>query len=394
MALNALDTLGELENQGNQMGCINVPRGMDVYYPKAEGDVQAIIVPYVTTDCPIKGVNPGDLFYCRDYWRYRGLGATKKEFCIDNKKTFGERCAITESLANFGGELKDKPKSQRMCLFNLYFPDSDKMVLMEFSYANFAELLFEAVRKLAQRPKKAFVSTFADPVEGSLITFSWSEETFNGNKFYKAGAFEFEQHGGLDPEVLKRAANLDKCLAKMSYAEVSSMFLGEEDEHQEDEDVPPVAVNALAAKAKELAAKRAAAEAEVAKEPEPEVEAPKPEPVKAKKPAPKIEETAADEPEPETKAVPKKVKAGEGVPKSKASTWSKGAQCFYEGKECVVKKVDGDVITIAEKADDDERYKVGADQISNFKSEAPAAKETVKAEPSKEPDAFDADWDD
>ena len=380
MALNALDTLGELENQGNQMGCINVPRGMDIYYPKAEGDIQAVIVPYVTTECPIKGVKPGDLFYCRDYWRYRGLGATKKEFCIDNKKTFGERCAITESLANWGGELKDKPKSQRMCMFNLWFPDTDKMVLMEFSYANFAELLFEAVRKLAQRPKKAFVSTFADPVEGSLITFSWSEETFNGNKFYKAGAFEFEQHGGLDAEVLKRAANLDKCLARMSYAEVSSMFLGEEDEDSEPEaDIPPAVVRKPVAKEPD---------------PEPEVEEPKPAP-KAKKPAPKVEEPVADEPEPETKSVPKKVKAGEGTPKSKASSWSKGAQCFYDGKECVVKKVDGDVITIAEVSDDDERHKVSADQISNFRSEAPALEaKAVKAEPSKDPDAFDADWDD
>lgn len=371
MALNALDTVDELEGTGtNTLGCLKVPKGMDVYYPKAEGDVTFIILPYTITETTQKNVKPGDQRWCRPYNRYRGLGPNKKGFCIDNKLTFGERCAITEALAHYSGDPAKKPKSQRMCLINVYFPGTNEVKLMDFSFANFAEVFIEQMKKVAARPNKGWVAYFADPVEGSAITFSWKQETMpNGNKFFVATAIEFDKHDGVPAEVLAKAADLDKCLNRLSFAEVSSMFLGEdaEDDAIDAQDEIPEATKPAE---------------------QPKVE----KPAKAEKPAP----------EPETKAVPKKVKPGEGSPapkKEKANTWSKGANCYYEGKKCVVKKVDGDVISIAELADDDERYKVSADDISPFETEAPKTKakktEEPAVEPSKHEDAFDAEgWDD
>lgn len=374
MALNALETINELDNAGNQLGVINVPRGMDVYRPKTEGEVSLVIIPYVTSACPIKGVEPGDLFYCRDYWVYRGLGATKKERCIDNKKTFGERCAITESLADWGGDIKQKPRSSRLCLFNVWFPAENKVMLMDFSYANFAEVLFEAVRLQAKRNngKKAWIGNFADPVEGSVISFSWKEDAFEGHKFFKASNFEFERHEGLEKDVLDKATDLDKCPIRLQFAEVAAMFLGDEHEEIEEDTAPPPAV----------------------------INKPKtaePAPAKAEEP---------EEEEPATKAVPKKVKAGLGggkpIPGTGIGIWPKGAYCYYEGKKCVVKKADGDVITIAEVADDDERYKVSGDDLSPFGE--PEEPKPAKAAKTKKPEpvaavasgdaAFDEGWDD
>jgi hypothetical protein len=365
MALNALNTINELDNAGNQMGVITVPRGLDLYRPKAEGEVTLIIVPYVTTDCPLKSVKPGDMFYCRDYFVFRGLGASKKERCLDNKRTFNERCAITESLADWAGDPKQKPRSQRMCLFNVYFPDSDKVMLMDFSYTNFAEALFEAVQLQAKRNggKKAFIANFADPVEGSTITFSWKEDSYNGNKFFVASNFDFDQHGGLSKDVLDKAANLDKALVRLTFSEVSAMFLGENpDDMEPKQDVPM----GMAAPATTTA-------------PEPEVTTKAPDTTKA----------------PEPEAAPKT-----RTKKASAETPVVGSIVYYEGKKCVIKKIAGDVITIAETEDDDERYKVGAADITSFpptgtKAEPKAPKDEPKAAPSKMDDAFDSDgWDD
>lgn len=358
-SLDIFDTLSNVESTSNQLGFLNVPTGVDLYRPKTAGPCSLIILPYVTKNSPY--VDAGRQFYFRDYYVFRGLGATKKGRYLDHAKTFKERCAITDSLAGYAGDPKEKPRSQRVALVNVIVVTEGKRTraVMDFSYANFLGRVIDDIKQRIEKNPKKYdnLRFFADPERGVQIDFMWTEESMpnGGSKFFCATAFDYDPHGGVSDEVA-HAVDLDNMFAKLTYKQVQETFLGFE---HEEPDTP---------------AEEAPAVAKVETTPAPATKA-------AEKSAPKPKATKPTTPAPEAPAH-----------FAEAAKFSKGDAVMFEGRVCKVYKVVADVITLMDEAKDD-FIKANADQLT------PVPKATKKEEPvaavaasGDEDAAWDADW--
>lgn len=229
-------------DDGKRMGCLNVPKGLEIYRPKTAETIRVVILPYVTTQC--KFVDPGELFCMAVYYQWNGLGENKKGSCVDVDRTYGKKCPIRNELQNFSGPDKDKPRSQKKVLMNLWFPDTNEVKLLDFSYASLAEPLFKDIKIKAAKPKWAFVDQFYDPENPVVIEITFEEDTFNGNKFIKAAGFDYEEHDGPIPQsILDKAADLDLVPIVMSYDEMVAKFIdgtGEDEEVETETEEAPV----------------------------------------------------------------------------------------------------------------------------------------------------------
>lgn len=357
MAKNFLGESDKLDTASN-VGVLQVPKGMDILRVQKAETLRFIIVPYTATESPY--ADAGELWYTRDYWIYRGLGANQKGFCIDNKKTFGDRCAITEALMDYAGDAAKKPKSQRKALLNVYLVDSDELKILDHSYAMFMGKLIENMKtKLKGKYEKyKFLEHFCDPKEPTIIDVTFKEESLNGHKYYEAADFEYEASDDPIPKaILEKAADLDKMLVRMSYAEVAATFLGEEGE---DRDEP--------------------------------AELPKATKRQEEEPAPKTEKAK----------VTKEAEEPKEEPKPKAKEWGSdvvaGSILFHGDRKVEVIKVKEDVATV-EYQDDETTAKVNTKDLTKAavakekpKTQKSKAKETVPAEGTELP--WDAEWED
>ena len=226
---------------------VNVPKGIPRLKIAKACQMELVVLPYKTTCSP--RVAPGKLYFFRDYYRHRNLGPAGKDSYFDCAQTFGEKCPIGDALAAAGV----KKKAQRMGLMNVLVLSIDgeavnKQHILDFSYANFAEKLFEAANQKKKRRGQEHAGVFADPKAGSIVQFDWVEGSFDGSKFYKADVFDFTPHKGLDGEVAKAMANcvdLDAALNKLPYAEAKARFIdcvpvgGDQQAAPPKQDVPP-----------------------------------------------------------------------------------------------------------------------------------------------------------
>lgn len=356
----------EVMEQGQDVGVLRVPKGLDIYRPDSEKTIRFMIVPYKATISPY--ADPGDLWYACVYWQWRNLGEGGKGSCINLKKTFNKRDAIAEALADYDGPKDAKPYSQRKALLNIYFPDTDELKIMDFSYANFIELVLENMKlKRKNNPDKyGYLAHFCDPQSPTLFQVTFKEGSYSGTKFFKAADFEYDQSEKPIPKaILQKAADLDAMLITMSYAEQAAAFLGEEGD--DGEDLP-----AATKKAEPPAAKK-----EV-EDDEPVVERPK-----ATKPPKQEEEVEAPKP-------PKKEWGSDIVA---------GSILFHGDRKVSVLKVKEDVVTV-EYQDDESTAKVNASDLTKAAvakekpktTKSKAAKETVPADGEKMP--WDAEWED
>lgn len=362
MALNVFDTLDDVTNVANQLGFLMVPQGVELYYPKAEAKCSLIVMPYTTTCCPVKGIKPGQEFYMRDYWVYRGLGANQKGSYLDHHKSFGERCAITDSLQTYDGDPKKKPKSQRKALVNVLLIEDGKVRhgILDHSFANFLGRLLEDIKdRIDTNPEKyEHLQYFADATEGVRIDFKWKEETLNGHKFYVAGAFDYTEHKGkYVSDFRDKAVDLDKCFAKLTYKQVQSMYLGEAVDDDQDAEEPSAPMMGVKTE-------------EVVKEPEAE----KPQTSKASKPK-------------TTKAVTPQVEARDWA--VEASKLTKGQGVTVAGKEYTFRGAEGDIVRLLDESTDEvSKHHMSVVVLTTAAPVAtkPAPKaEKPKAEPKAEP---------
>jgi hypothetical protein len=209
--------------------CVNTPKSHPRLKIEKECQMEMIIFPYRTTKSP--RTQPGKLYYFRDYFKYNGLGPSQKDSYFDMAQTFGEPCSIADAYQGMG----TKPRSQRMGLFNVFVLSIDdvpvnKPYVLDFSYANFAEKLFTASNTKKKRKGQEHAGFFADAKLGSILTFTWKEETMktNGRKFFVASEFDFSPHNGLDGIVAQNVAqaiDLDAALNKLSYEDAKAKFV-------------------------------------------------------------------------------------------------------------------------------------------------------------------------
>ena len=332
-------------DDGKRMGCLNVPKGLEIYRPKTAETIRVVILPYVTTQC--KFVEPGELFCMAYYYQWNGIGENKKGSCVDVDRTYGKKCPIRNQLQNYSGPDKDKPRSQKKVLMNFWFPDTNEVKLLDFSYASLAEPLFKDIKIKAAKPKWAFVDQFYDPENPVVIEITFEEDTFNGNKFIKAAGFDYEEHHGPIPQsILDKAADLDLVPIMMSYDEMVSKFIegNGDDEEEETEEAPVTQVS---------------------------------------KPAPKVEE-------PEEKPAPKAKAKGE---KLAMEALVPGQIMVYEGDKVEVVSVKDGVVKVKDADGDILKVKESDLKVAKLADEEPAKKPAKASKPPKQEAADEGDGD-
>jgi hypothetical protein len=218
-----------LDNKPNDFYyMLNLPKEVEKLKIDRPMIVQAAIVPYVTTKSPY--AQPGKLWFSRDYFRHRGLGPEQKGYYFDCVRTFGDsKCPIGDAM-HAAGVTK---KSQRMGLFNLYVlsinkEKVDKLMLIDFSFAHFAERMNVAAKELFEMDNEVYLKHFYHPTKGAIISWKFNEESFPGGTCYKASTFQFKPHGGLDGKIeslIPKALDLDAALNKLSYEEAQRRFI-------------------------------------------------------------------------------------------------------------------------------------------------------------------------
>jgi hypothetical protein len=367
MALSSKATRDKA-NEGNQVGVIRVPKGVDLVRIDKAQTLKMVILPYVVPQGAHHPVaRPGDMHYSRDYYVHRNFGASGKDFAICPKLTLGQRCPICEAiktqLAN--GEI-DKDTAKKLggaprTLYNVWLPETNKVILFDTSFHTFTRILNTTVAAKTAIPGREWIDYFADPAEGSVMYVTFIEKPLPSGKFYEAVSFEFDKHGGVPAEVLQQAMPLDSLLAVDSYDELSARFW--------DTDIPatPAVAEVAAAPSITLAEAPEAPEAPVVKTQD--------------IPAPKQEQPATND---------------------SALAWAaKGCTVFHKemGQCTVYKNVDG-VVTVMDSSDEPHKVKLGdlaakpwpgktnSDQASQVN--VPAA---VAASDASD-DSWDSDWKD
>lgn len=328
MAVSFSKTADKFE-KGKGSRCLSVPKGVEFYKPKSDGEtIRVVFLPYETTCSRI--VEAGEIYFITDYWQWNGLGDNQKGSCIDVDRTYGKKCPIRNALQSYSGAEKDKPRSQHKILANLWFPDTNEVKLIDYSYMTFWEPLYKDIKlslkkdeeraDRGQKPKFPGLDAFFDPAGPQVIEITFEEDSFGGSKYYKAVKFDYEPYDAEIPaDILEKALDLDKCLNPLSYDEMVSKFInGEEAEDEEAED-------------------------EVEDAPAPPPKASKPE----------VTETKAEEPEaPAPKATKPK------ADKLSMEALAVGSIMFYQGEKVEVvsakdgvvkvKDADGDILKVKE----------------------------------------------
>ena len=376
MALSSKATRDKA-NAGTEVGVIRVPKGIDLVRIEKAQTLKMVILPYVVPEGAFHPVaSPGEMHYQRDYYVHRNFGASGKDFAICPKHTFGHRCPICEAIKSQlqNGEI-DKDTAKRLgaaprTLFNVWLPDTGKVILFDTSFHTFTRILNTTVAAKTAIPGREWVDYFADPVEGSTIYATFVEKPLPNGKFYEAVSFEFDRHGGVPADILQQALPLDSLFVVDSYDELHARFW--------DTDAP-----AAKEPASTVTTVAVSAPAPVVEKTEVPAPAPAPAPVveKTEVPAPKQVQPAAKE----------------------SPAWAaKGCTVFHKelGQCTVYKNADG-VVTVMDAADEPHKArladlaakpwpgKTNSDQASQ--ASVPAAVATASE---ASDDAWDSDWQD
>lgn len=228
--------------QGNRVGLLNIPGGYDLFKPEAKLYKMAILPYQVVGPNKHPMVEEGDWAVFLEYNRFMGLGSDRKGSALNYSKTFNQKCAISELAAKFDKDDKTRPRNQRMAIFNVYLAEEKKVVLFDFSYANFAKPLFTSVNAKIESGMARYkdIEYYADPECGYWVYVTFKEGSFEGSKFVEAVDFDYEPHGGLKPEIIAKAVSLNNVLQIQTYAEVHAKYVegGFEDPDDTIEDIP------------------------------------------------------------------------------------------------------------------------------------------------------------
>lgn len=210
-------------------GCLLLPEGVEVWKPKEKGTHAIVILPYKTTDSPY--VPKGELFWMRDYYKWTNLPV--QGHYINNRLTFKERnCAIEDEIRGVEFDEKHKPRCQRLCLMNVWFPDTDEVKLMDFSFANFAKPFISAYKYELEDPDNEYLKAFCDPAGPAMIRVGFVEDSVGKTKFYPAQHFKFKPYKAKDgsvaipQEILAKVVDLDALLDRKTYETIQAEFNG------------------------------------------------------------------------------------------------------------------------------------------------------------------------
>lgn len=226
------------KNQGNGSKCLtfkNLPQGMKVEFFKPTKNIHNLdIIGYVITDpknpeCD-DTLEPGYLWYGRNYWVHRSIGADD-DMVICPAKTFnGEKCPICEyakqrrASGEASKEELDALKPKQRQLFNVIDRDADDGVikLMDMSYHLFGKQLDKEILDSDDDE----VSSFFEPEDGFTLRIRFEKKSFNGREFFECDRIDFKERKKQYKEsIIDDTYPLDNMLNKLTYDQLNELFV-------------------------------------------------------------------------------------------------------------------------------------------------------------------------
>lgn len=226
------------KNQGNGSKCLtfkNLPKDMKVEFFKPTKSIHNLdIIGYVITDpqnpeCD-DTLEPGYLWYGRNYWVHRGIGADDGMVVCPAKTFTGERCPICEyakqrrASGEASKEELDALKPKQRQLFNVIDRDGDPDVvkLMDLSYHLFGKQLDKEILDSDDDE----VSAFFEPEDGFTLRVRFDKKSFNGREFFECDRIDFKDRKKQYKEsIIDETYPLDDILNKLSYDQLNELFV-------------------------------------------------------------------------------------------------------------------------------------------------------------------------
>lgn len=225
------------KNQNTGSKCLtfkNLPKDMKVEFWKPTKSIHNLdIIGYVLTDdrnpdCD-DNLKPGYLWYGRNYWVHRGVGADD-DMVVCPAKTFGERCPICEyakqrrASGEASKEELDALKPKQRQLFNVIDRDSgdNSVKLFDNSYHLFGKQLDKEILDAEDEE----VAEFFEPTNGFTLRARFEKKSFNGREFFECDRIDFKDRQKQYKEsIIDETYPLDDMLNHMTYDQLNELFV-------------------------------------------------------------------------------------------------------------------------------------------------------------------------
>jgi len=229
---------------GNFSSYLLLPDGVELFKPKKEGNYRFNIIPYVAGKNN-RDTEPGELDYEFTFWVHRVGEGDEQKTIICPKKTYGKRCPICEQVERLSknyieneDEIKAIKAKQRQ-IFNIVDvrDEENKIQIYETSYfKGFGEMLDKRLRNFDDEDDENY-GDFADIPGGRTLKVAYTEDTFNGNKFFAPSSIDFvARKEELPDSIIDEAVCLDSCLKVLDYDAILKMIAGTDDDEEEVEE--------------------------------------------------------------------------------------------------------------------------------------------------------------
>lgn len=226
------------KNQNIGSKCLSfkaLPKDMKVEFFKPSKAVHNLdVIGYVLTDknnpeCD-ENLEPGYLWYARNYWVHRGIGADDDSIICPAKTWKGERCPVCEyakqrrASGEASKEELDSLKPKQRQLYNVIDRDADpkKVLLFDTSYHLFGRQLDKEILDADDEE----ISSFFEPENGYTLRARFDKKSFNGRDFYECDRIDFKDRKTQYKEsIIDETFPLDDMLNKLSYEQLESLFV-------------------------------------------------------------------------------------------------------------------------------------------------------------------------
>lgn len=198
------------------------------------GNVLLDILPFeVKTKHHPDNVEPGTLWYKMPFQVHFSVGVESK--AIVCPVSIGRPCPMCEDRTVLARDREGNAKAmqalrtQRWVAYNVFDPDdSDKIAIFAMSRGKFAEPLEQELLE----GDEANLNFFDVTDDGRTLRVRFSEDQYQGKKFYKATRIDFKPRGVLDEDaILADTIALDDVLRVLTYDQVVKMYRHEADDH-------------------------------------------------------------------------------------------------------------------------------------------------------------------
>lgn len=228
---------------GTSYGYLKLPKNVNVYSPTPGSKEKFDILPYVVTtdkhpDLSEGFPKAGEEWYKRPFKVHKAIGADSETYvCLTTENKKCPICEYYKTQLKEGVDKEElKPIKVKDRVLYVTVPRGVKKLdeeihILDMSWWLFQENLNDELEEEEDYERFPDISK-----DGLTLKVRWKKDSYQGNKFAKAGRIDFEDRKkGIASDLLDNIPDLDSILTILSYKELEAKFLelGEDDEEEE-----------------------------------------------------------------------------------------------------------------------------------------------------------------